>query len=584
MRKPHPHGAYAESSPAYTSTGDHALPKTMEHEGKSPWESTGSRAPAWSSQNESNPINSGSTENWSPDTAAGHKYSEDQTRSINAIRRKPVPGNSVVETEGGSTLDQIRKGTETMDSARSVSENSGAGLERRTENLVVRGSSGSTSDAKIKRVVPSTHSKKLENPSKGSGGQPKRVLSETQTILGSALVAVMGVILWILFSTAKSVVGHTPSSPVIAIMGETGAGKSSFIKALGGRDDSGNFPIIGHNLNSTTKKVEWYSATAGSKGFYILDTPGFDDSYMSDYEILEGLTRELAEMYRSSRLLTGIIYVHDVSKEKMGGTSHKSLRTFQKLVGERSMENVVLVTTHWRKFFKGPQVKREDELRGTFWAPMITRGSKILRHDGSQKSAMRIVKEILDRKPVVVKIVDEMVNKKMTFGQTDAGEVVTEGLKVLEGKLDSNVAALSDEIAELKKERKEAESAVEEKMERLETQWKISSAKERQEIEDQMTSLKNEASKQAERFNKQLTDLAFDKQRLSYQINDLKRANKALQRQLSRQQEREDREAAEQKKKKKEEEEQPGEFVFLIIGACFVFFVLVLIGYRAGPQ
>ncbi|KAK6348272.1 hypothetical protein TWF718_006079 [Orbilia javanica] len=365
------------------------------------------------------------------------------------------------------------------------------------------------------------------------------------------LVVVLG-IFWVgLLPGGGSIAGLTPSSPIIAIMGETGAGKSSFIRALGGRDDRGAYPAVGHNLNSTTKKVEWYSAVAGSKGFYILDTPGFDDSYMSDFEILEGLTKELATIYSNSRPLTGIIYVHDVSKEKMGGTSHKSLRTFQKLVGERSMENVVLVTTHWRTFFNGDQVKREDELRKTFWASMIGRGSKILRHDGSRKSAIRITEQILSRKPVVVKIVDEMVNQKMAFYQTDAGGVVQEGLRELEGKLDSNVVALNDEITQLKKEKKDAEDAAEDRMKRLEGQWKTSSEKERRNIEAQMGRLQAEGAELAQKFNTQLTAVVFEKQQQSYQINDLKKANAALQNRLDRLDQRRREEEEERKRRRR---------------------------------
>ncbi|KAF3171363.1 hypothetical protein TWF788_009957 [Orbilia oligospora] len=386
-------------------------------------------------------------------------------------------------------------------------------------------------------------------------------------MLAGLILTLPGILSVISSSGTGPATGLTPASPIVAIMGETGAGKSSFIKALGGRDDSGNFPLVGHTLNSTTKKVQWYSAVAGSKGFYILDTPGFDDS--------------------NSRPLTGIIYVHDVSKEKMGGTSHKSLRTFQKLVGERSMENVVLVTTHWRSFLKGDQVKREDELRKTFWASMIGRGSKILRHDGSTKSAVRIVKEMLDRKPVVVKIVDEMVNQKMAFYQTDAGGVVQEGLKVLEGKLDSNVAALNDEITQLKKERKDAENAVEDRVKKLEKQWKTSTQKERQEIEAQMKQIKTEGAEQAGKFNKQLTTLVYEKQQQAYQINDLKKANEALRSQLDQQRRRQLLEEEERRKKEKEDDES-GFFTKLFTGIIsaivWVFLILVLIGFCVGSS
>ncbi|KAK6517966.1 hypothetical protein TWF506_005133 [Arthrobotrys conoides] len=570
MAYPYRKSTYTESSPPYTT---HASQNKLEHEGEDPWSSTGSRAPTWSSQNESATRNSGTVENWSSDIIA-----EDQTRPKPAIRRKPVPSAGSTETESGG----IRRRTETMSSSGSFSENSGVRPgEGRPESSSLRGSSAS--EVKQGRVGNLAESESVIET--GLALISRQYWSPFKILVIAGLIVTFPGILSVMLSSGTGLeAGLTPASPIIAIMGETGAGKSSFIKALGGRDDSGSFPLVGHSLNSTTKKVEWYSAVAGSKGFYILDTPGFDDSYMSDFEILEGLTQELATIYSNSRPLTGIIYVHDVSKEKMGGTSHKSLRTFQKLIGERSMENVVLVTTHWRSFLRGDQVKREDELRKTFWASMIERGSKILRHDGSRKSAVRIVKEMLDRKPVVVKIVDQMVNQKMAFYQTDAGGVVQEGLKVLEGKLDSNVAALNDEITQLKKERREAESAVEDRMKKLEKQWKSSTQKERQAIEAQMKQIKTDGAEQAQKFNKQLTALVFEKQQQAYQINDLKKANEALRSQLNEQRQRELREEAE----RKGNDDKPSFLVDLFTTIFTVFFwvfvLLVLIGCCVGPD
>ncbi|KAK6358331.1 hypothetical protein TWF730_007677 [Orbilia blumenaviensis] len=483
---------------------------------------------------------------------------EDQTRPRAPRWRRFVPNLKSTETEGvGGTII----GTETMSSQRSFPENSRVKSEHETSGL------GS--------AVPAPEPKPTGTAWKF---EKYNDVGTVRPLIVGAIVVVLG-ILWSMSSFKSGpVAGLTPSSPIIAIMGETGAGKSSFIKALGGRNSSGAFPKVGHTLNSTTKEVAWYSAVVGSKGFYMLDTPGFDDSYMSDFEILEGLTKELAAIYNSARPLTGIIYVHDVSKEKMGGTSHKSLRTFQKLVGEQSMQNIVLVTTHWRRFFNGDQVKREQELQQTFWGYMIRLGSKILRHDGSRKSAERIVKEILDRKPVVVKIVDEMVNKKMKFGDTDAGGVVTVGLKVLEGKLDSNMAFLNDEITRLKKDKEDAKSAAEERMRELEERWKTSSQKEKQNIEEQMEKLKGEAAKQAKLFNEQLTIVVHEKQQLRYQINDLKKANESLRRRLDEQIQRQ--KAAEEERKKKEEE---GSWVLGLIGVViWIFGILFLIGLCCG--
>ncbi|EPS38163.1 hypothetical protein H072_7978 [Dactylellina haptotyla CBS 200.50] len=526
----------------YENTADPSIPDTQSY-------GTSFR----SSHNEAASNNRGVVENWAADAAIPDpppKYS---------IRRKPVPGTHDRKLSSGSaetsSMEPLRR-TETSSSDGRVSENSTVVY---TDGNRVR-SESSTSPKAVPRenASPSesipTRNETPNAPATGakrrsgrgvntfSARQLKGMISSISRyrdgnenyalIVGAALLFLA--IIWRLFSGSNRV-GVTPSSPIIAIMGETGAGKSSFIKALGGRDELGQLPVVGHTLNSTTKKVSWYSAAAGNKGFHILDTPGFDDSYMSDFEILEGLTLELAQIYAAARPLTGIIYVHDVSKEKMGGTSHKSLRTFQKLVGDTSLQNVVLATTHWRTFFKGAQVQREEELRTTFWAPMITRGSKILRHDGSRKSALRIVREMLNRKPVTIKIVDEMVNGGKRFDQTEAGSAVKEGLAVLEGKLDTNVAALNGEISELKTNYKQLQDATEAEKKKLWKQWETSSQNQKKEIEKKIKDLQSESQSQRKEFNKQLAAMQDEKETLRDQIAQLERANTALKNKLDKQ-------------------------------------------------
>ncbi|EWC47043.1 hypothetical protein DRE_03805 [Drechslerella stenobrocha 248] len=512
---------------------------------------------------------SSSAENWAPETARG-------VDSTFAIKRKPVPkfarqpessvGGFPRETETGTAGRVVAESSSSSTKGRKVV--SEAGVRSKPSEGSVKGSRKSVSEASahagsrpggrteagagsrtagraVERSVGSKSAPGFASAQLARAVDATAVLSGYQrSIMGRYATAgtVVGVsvlflvLLWaITASGSAAVVGLTPSSPIVAIMGETGAGKSSFIKALGGLDENGNPPTVGHNLNSTTKKVAWYSAGAGKKGFYILDTPGFDDSYMSDFEILEGLTLELATIYKEARPLTGVIYVHDISKEKMGGTSHKSLKTFQKLVGETSLKNVVLVTTHWPRFFTGKQLVREKELRTTFWASMLARGSQILRHDGSHKSALRIVKMLLERKPVVIRIVEQTVEDGLPIGQTDAGSVVREGLNEMETRLVEEIASVNEEMAELKKRQKQMQNEADKATGRLEQQWKQSSQEQRDAIERQLKALREQSKKEAEEMAKQFANVKNEKQTLWSRIEALQEANKMLREELVKQ-------------------------------------------------
>jgi hypothetical protein len=62
------------------------------------------------------------------------------------------------------------------------------------------------------------------------------------------LVAIIGAILLFFLSASPR---HNPKAPIIVVLGATGAGKSSFIKALGGRSAFGRHPVVGHGLESS---------------------------------------------------------------------------------------------------------------------------------------------------------------------------------------------------------------------------------------------------------------------------------------------------------------------------------------------
>ncbi|KAF8541741.1 P-loop containing nucleoside triphosphate hydrolase protein, partial [Trichophaea hybrida] len=136
--------------------------------------------------------------------------------------------------------------------------------------------------------------------------------------------------------------------PVFAVMGETGAGKSAFIKALGGRDfQFREEPKVGDDVYSCMKNITWYIANLNGEDIHIIDTPCFNDNSLSDADILKMLVDSLAAMYRSHKHLNGLLYIHDITEVRMKASEIKNLNLFQKLCGEQSFGNIVLVTNKW---------------------------------------------------------------------------------------------------------------------------------------------------------------------------------------------------------------------------------------------
>ena len=72
---------------------------------------------------------------------------------------------------------------------------------------------------------------------------------------------------------------------VIAVLGSTGVGKSSFINSLTGKNEC----KIGNSHTSTTKELKIIDFQFQGIKYYIIDTPGLYDSDDQEEEIISTL-------------------------------------------------------------------------------------------------------------------------------------------------------------------------------------------------------------------------------------------------------------------------------------------------------
>ncbi|XP_006459428.1 hypothetical protein AGABI2DRAFT_191401 [Agaricus bisporus var. bisporus H97] len=185
---------------------------------------------------------------------------------------------------------------------------------------------------------------------------------------------------------------------IVAIMGPTGAGKSTFIEAATGRDFG-----VGHSLQSHTRQITYIRVKRGENNVVLVDTPGFNDKDLFDYDILKMVLQWLHKVpYGSTKppKLFGMLYLHRIIDNRMGGTMLKNLELFQKLFGKDRFEKVILTTTMWPENtsdFKDAE-RREEELRNKYWKFMIDNGSCIERFDGKPASAWSILNNLVKNK------------------------------------------------------------------------------------------------------------------------------------------------------------------------------------------
>ncbi|PMD53669.1 uncharacterized protein K444DRAFT_571192 [Hyaloscypha bicolor E] len=217
---------------------------------------------------------------------------------------------------------------------------------------------------------------------------------------------------------------------VVAVFGQAGTGKTSFIKAVTGMDLE-----VGHNLASCTDAVLQVPCTIENENVVLVDTPGFSDTHLSDTEILRMIAEWMKDTYDEGFLLSGIIYLHRIIDVRMEGPNLKNLRMMKQLCGADSLQNVVLATTMWEKVTIEEGLRREAELEQTYWKDLIDGGATVARiTTQSGNEAQSLVKSLLKNTPTSTRLQDEL-NSGLTLVQTAAGIEIREEMAKLEQKL-----------------------------------------------------------------------------------------------------------------------------------------------------
>jgi len=241
-----------------------------------------------------------------------------------------------------------------------------------------------------------------------------------------------------------SVANISSDDKVIALMGPTGTGKSTFINTA----TLQNGKTVGHSLESCTsdiRAVRFFHPT-DNRSFIFVDTPGFDDTHKSDTEILRMLASWLESTYKKHIKLAGIIYLHRISDNRMAGSPLKNLRMFAKLCGEGAIGNVILATTMWDRVKGDVGERREAELTTKYWHGMVQSGSRVLRFNGKFNGAWAIVDSIVQKDPVhSLLLQEELVDLQRRLSETEAGMTLYNSLQKLLAEQKDTIRRLRDE-------------------------------------------------------------------------------------------------------------------------------------------
>lgn len=133
----------------------------------------------------------------------------------------------------------------------------------------------------------------------------------------------------------------------------------------------------------------------------LIDTPGFDDDVRTDVEILEAIAKWMAKKgYMGGQLLDGLIFLHPITLNRVGGSERKRTRLLEKILGPNACKRVIIATTMWDDLRSEQIVQSRLEGRmsaGGVWHDLCSNGATLVRHDNDRDSAQRIIQMIIEK-------------------------------------------------------------------------------------------------------------------------------------------------------------------------------------------
>ncbi|QRV80137.1 50S ribosome-binding GTPase [Ceratobasidium sp. AG-Ba] len=295
---------------------------------------------------------------------------------------------------------------------------------------------------------------------------------------------------------------------LLFVFGATGAGKTTLINNITGSDLK-----VGRSLESCTREIQASSMDYKGRQVIIYDTPGFDDSQVSDTDILRQIATFLTYSHeRGVGRASGIIFVHDINNPRVSGTSLKNLRMFKGLVGDETLKNVVFVTNKWSSPPSPEHEARQKELEttGKYFGNAIQQGARVFR--GGRDVRPEDVAELLDMflpcKPSSFQIQKEMA-EGLDLASTVAGRELGRELEQIQQKHREEVAELRKLMEdardqdralyeELQAEKHEAQKVAEE-AERKQEELRSTLEEERRELAAKLGELER-ASREMEEY------------------------------------------------------------------------------------
>lgn len=175
-----------------------------------------------------------------------------------------------------------------------------------------------------------------------------------------------------------------------------------------------------------------HTTVVGGRTVHLLDTPGFNDSRQSDGKVLQELAYWLTAAHERGIRLSGIIYLHCITNNRLPGTAVRALDAFKKMCGTEAFKGVILATTMWdmvsvKDLAKAE--KRHEEFSEKVRHDVIEHGGKLVRLSAVEIDAVKILHHIVQKnRRLTLRFQRQLVDENRLIYETEAGQVLYKDL------------------------------------------------------------------------------------------------------------------------------------------------------------
>ncbi|KAF8602528.1 hypothetical protein BDV93DRAFT_443727 [Ceratobasidium sp. AG-I] len=281
------------------------------------------------------------------------------------------------------------------------------------------------------------------------------------------------------------------------MFGGTGVGKSSFVN-----DASGGNLEVGHDLYSCTKEVAKSPVfELDGRRVVLIDTPGFDDNEVSDVGTLKRIAAFMSETYGVGQRLTGIVYLHRIVDNRMGGATARTFNLFRRMCGTDTLKNVVIATNMWSSPPTSSEVNRERQLKEEFFRPALDEGARMVRRANPGRDAAHdVIRMLLGQTPRPASLRREIA---------DARREIQDLIQQREQRAAAELAKL----AEYEKEKEAEVGSLRREIELLRMGMEDESSRYRERLREELLVFKRDQQEQNTWIQNMLESLFKDKQK-----------------------------------------------------------------------